>query len=505
MVKDSLMRLLEKYPYFFNKQETSNFFKSQQVSNEQFQQIYQSLAEVSESFNLRKNCLIWRVQEEEYAYTLNFVANYPHLKSVKLYKNDSLLYSEDYTYEDDEDTFFYSYSGCCLNDPDEEIVDDNEEVSYNIIPVSKFRIIVETYDEIILEKGYPENDILVGDVFDHDTSLDRFGKLHNIPRKEYRLIDNVEDYPLTEPPYNNKTSEDDYYYMNRILNYLLMYHVLPLPVLEIWKLYGITPTMENRSKYLLKVFDEKAHTIDGVFDPDWIPKPWEHKDTFEDYGAEFGRYFFASVNTTVPAKGTSVTLKFLFLNNLAEPLIGDYNVDIELNDTSIETDYTGASKVIPASSLDTEEPNYFTITGKDPNGDVIGVINIIVTVKGCDTANYYVNTSTGSDSNDGKSREYPFKTIEKAVSMVHGDKNSITIVGGNYTLSSPITVSENCTIMGCDDNITLSNTDNKFFKLNKNVSLTLVNLTLGEGYVESMEFTNHNQINPLYVISLDEE
>ena len=112
---------------------------------------------------------------------------------------------------------------------------------------------METYNEYTIEKGFPENDEILGDIYDHDTSLDEIGALNNIPRKTYITTD---DYAHTEPPYNNRLTEDDYHYMNRILNYNLKLHNTPLPVLEIWKLYGIFSDMVNREQYLLKMFDE---------------------------------------------------------------------------------------------------------------------------------------------------------------------------------------------------------------------------------------------------------
>ena len=87
-MEDSLQYLLSKFPYFFNKDAASNFYKSQSVTNAQFQGVYQSLFDVVESFKLDKNCLIWKEQSKPYEYTINFVANYPYLKSVKCYKND---------------------------------------------------------------------------------------------------------------------------------------------------------------------------------------------------------------------------------------------------------------------------------------------------------------------------------------------------------------------------------------------------------------------------------
>ena len=58
MVKNSLQSLLDKYPYFLNKSEESNFYKVQWVNNENFKTLYNDLFKVYESFHLTKNLLI---------------------------------------------------------------------------------------------------------------------------------------------------------------------------------------------------------------------------------------------------------------------------------------------------------------------------------------------------------------------------------------------------------------------------------------------------------------
>ena len=70
MPKDSLKRLLDMFPYFFNKESTSNFYKSQSVTNNRFQDIYQSLFDVYESFHLQKRCYIWKEQNAAYNYVI---------------------------------------------------------------------------------------------------------------------------------------------------------------------------------------------------------------------------------------------------------------------------------------------------------------------------------------------------------------------------------------------------------------------------------------------------
>ena len=324
MTKDSLKNLLNMFPYFLDKREGSNFYKSQKVSNLQFQDLYQSLFDIHESFHLQKRCLIWKQQDVEYDYFIHFFASYPNLKSVKCYKNDNLIYIEEYNYEDNVDLFIYVYDSTMDNNIFTSIINDNNENNENnekpIIPEDRFHITVETYDEIVIEKGFPENDIILGDIYDHDISLDRFGKINNIPRKEY--IETT-GYAHTEPPYNNRLTEDDYHYMNRIIEYTLRLHDTPLPVLEIWKLYGLKASMINRERFLLRVFDEEKHPFDEETEQvlDWTEEKWEHKDGFYNLEKNLGKYFFVNPSTNMPKKGSSVTFRFKLLNNLAEEII----------------------------------------------------------------------------------------------------------------------------------------------------------------------------------------
>jgi len=455
------------FPSFLDKAETSNFYKSQSVTAEQFKDMYNDLFKVIESFHLNKNCLIWKEQEEPYNYIINFVANYPNLKSVNCYKNDTLIYSEQYQSSDNVDSFNYSYEDTTLN--------DNGDLK--IIPNDTFRIEIETYDEYLIEKGFPENDTIQNDIYDHDSSLDEIGALHNIPRKEYIQVTD-ELLASTEPPYNDRLSEDDYHYMNRILNYMLMYHTTPLPVLEIWKLYGIEATMENREKYLLKLFDETRHPFNnetGLVE-DWTPEPWEHKDKFCDYDSDLGEYFFIKVSTNIPVKNQDVILHFSYLNSLAEPLTGDYKVDIYQDNTLIVENYTGASYTLESSLFDQSNDNIFTVTCKHDN-TVISTEDILIRVRGCNNANWYVAT-TGNDTNDGKTVSTPFATLAKALSMVEGSKNLIAVAAGTYTITSPLTITEDCTILGCGEAIIQNTTSNQFFTVPVNHSLILQDLKL---------------------------
>ena len=495
-MKDTHKKLMDMFPYLFDKSENSNFFKSQSVSANVFKDIFQSVSDIKDSLRLKKRCLIWKEQTEPYDYVINFVVNYPQLKSVKCYKNDTLVYMEEYLEEDNIGTFIYSY---------ESVDNYAQDNTSPIIPEDTFHIIAESYDEIIIQKGFPENDEILGNIYDHDESLDEIGALNGIPRKTYKVTD---DYAHTEPPYNDRLSEDDYHYMNRILEYNLRLHDTPLPVLEIWKEYSIFADMVNREEYLLKMFDERMHPFDeetGLVG-DWTPQPWEHKDTLCDLQADLGRFFFVSANTLLPVKNQNVKFNFKYLNSLAEPLTGDYNVTISLQgdeeDTVLEEHYTGEQYIVSSEVIADDAPNVFIFEAY--NGETLfATEEITINVRGCNTGDWYVSTS-GNDNNTGKS-DNPFATLDKALSMCNGEENLIVLTGGTHTTDHVHNVPYTCTVLGCGDPIISNTTGLKFFKVYQNQSLNIQDVTLKHDdntvLVENSNWINNNlTTNPLYVV-----
>lgn len=512
-MKDSMQCLIKMFPHLFDKSETSNFFKSQSVTNNVFKGIFQSISDVSDSFRLRKRCCIWKEQSVPYDYVINFVVNYPQLKSVKCYKNDTLIYIEEYLEKDNVSSFIYSYDNSKDNtivdydseDNEEENQGDDSEIEIPIIPEDTFHIIAESYDEIIIKKGFPENDEPLGNIYDHDISLDEIGALHGIPRKTYIP---TEDYANTEPTYNDRLTEDDYHYMNRIINYVLRVHDTPLPVLEIWKQYGIFSNMINREQYLLKMFDETKHPFDeetGLVG-DWTPMPWEHKDKLCNLQPDLGRFFFVSANTLSPVKNQAVKFNFKYLNSLAEQLTGDYNVTIllqgEEEDTVLVENYPGEQYTVGSELISDDEPNIFIFNayyGKD----LFTTEELTVNVRGCNTADWYVSTS-GSDSGTGQSDD-PFATLDKALSMVNGEENLIVLTSGTHSTDHIFNVPYTCTVLGCGDPIITSTDGLKFFRVYQNQSLNIQDITLqhdtSSSLIENSNWINNNKTNnPLYVV-----
>ena len=653
MPRDSLKTLMDMFPWFFDKSSTSNFYKSQSVTNNQFKNVYNDVFKVYQSFHLNKNCLIWKEQSQPFEYAINFIANFPNMKTVTLYKNDEVIYTDEYTSEENVNSFEYAYNCSTLDefetvfydnasssdhredwDSTEELSVDYDEdgpiiteddsnfgsyyanfegtensiiefdiqalnmvgsikffyknadihlnnylrdskkhhikveckndyvvlyvdnieqatfgitsentscrfilknasvkfsdfsistVSAKIIPQNKFKMEITTYDEYSISKGWPENDTIEGNEYDHDESLDEIGALHDIPRKEY-LIVNEELYGATEPPYNDRASEDDYHYMKRILDYMLMYHTTPLPVLEIWKMYGINATLENREKLLLKVFDLEKHPnfiddrkdsqgnyiadgdrwFSGTLDEagninEWTPNAWEHKDKFCDYTKNLGKYFFVKASTKIPVKNQNVVFSFRFLDSLAHELGEECSVDVFLNNTLLYEDVVTNQITIQSNQIPQDIDNIFTFRGKDSQGEIIDTQDVKVTVRGCNSGSFYVDPVNGSDSYDGKSRSTAFQTIQKAVNSVNGDRNLIVLLSGLYEISSPVLVRKDCSILGCGGVIIENLTENLFFKVYPHNTLNLQDLALqykGDFCnVSTNEFTNKNGNN----------
>lgn len=481
--------LLSKFPDFFDKSETSNFFKSQSVTANQLQELNQAIFVVSESLSLKKRCLIWKEQSTEFDYTIHFFANYPSIKSVKCYQNDYVIYTGTYNIEEEKDSFNYIYNASTETDTETEI--------RPIIPQDKFKIEVETYDGKIITKGFPENDEIIDDIYDHDTSLDEIGALNNIPRKNYIP---TTDYEHTEPHYNDRLSEDDYHYMKRIIEYNLRLHDTPLPILEIWKLYGLDATMLNRERLLLKVFDENRHPHDeDGHILEWTPQPWEHQDGFTDVcEINFGEYFFVAANTTFPAKGTGCTFYFKLLNNLAEEIDEEFTVNILLNNELIEEGYSEKSYYVEPDILDDLESNFFTILCYTQELGLIGTVIVEINVQGCSNADIYVAADGDDTAGDGTTT-HPYKTLTRAMEDL-SDVKTVIAVRGTVTSTETVTVNNNCTIIGCNlgpgNYGTIENNNSpKIFDIvgNKELTLTLVDMRLKYG--SAVELINNSTFN----------
>ena len=541
----SFESLLSKFPYFLNKNWDSNFSKSERVFNSEFKKVYNNLYDVYLASKLRKHVLIWKEQNSGYNYDMYFAVSFPNLKSVCITEhyielvsqevvlddgsikiNESMqeiskdIYTETFNYDDFVNHFEYLHSN----------------TSQTIIPTEKYTITIETWDEYTTTKGFPENPIIVGDEYDHDYSLDAFGEYFRCPRRTYKEV-KTSQYPDTIPAYDTQVTEDDYHYMQRLLYYATHLNDTPLPVLEIFKLFSITDAqLLNRSRLICRMTDTSKHMENGVYNRGWIPQRWEHKDRWCE-GLSDDLFLFANVNNNNLLEGQKFNFTFKILNSKGEEVYNNntYNTISETIIEESEKPYI----IVPYNnnklfkeglflnsnetwSLKTEDINNMDSTfifkcfktiedaQKDTTPDIIIHENdlaseeIYITVKGCNSADWYVDAENGNDTNNGNSKTTAFKTLKQALSHVEGEKNSISLLNGTYNLT-PENITENTTITSCPEyNPIITCSDPTFFRVYQNASLTLKNIRLNykccDLYSKFTVFRNENNVNyPLNV------
>ena len=538
---NSLNSLLKMFPYFFDKRETSNFYKSQKVTNNLFKKIYNDLKEVYESTKLDKKILIWKEQNEAYNYTMHFVSNFKLLKNVKVYCDDEVIYEAEYILSDDKSYSYLSRSivhnyiplevqvpvetddgemGYETNieiqheiHPYQHTQDENiiifeyshNATSENIIPNEKYSVAVTTYDEYEFNKGFPENDTPLGNEYDHDISLDEIGAENNVPRRQYTTIieedftenEILERYIKTDPPFNNQATEDDYHYMKRLITYLIKYHTTSLPVLEIWKLYGIDAILTNRDSQILRFFDEDIHPPNSEGNYDWIPQPWEHKDKWMIMPNVLGEYFFVSASTLQPVKKQNVDFTFKLVNSLYQTLDDEYYITITVNGVVMEEHYTDIPYQLNHTYLDESIENIIVFEAKRHDDSVIDTVTFFITVRGCNTADFYVNMNASSEIEDG-TKTHPFKTLQKAMDKVNGVYDLIAVIGENI-ITEPVNVKESCTIIGCNNAKLIKNKGCYFFNIAQSQKLTIQDITFvteeTNTLVDNYVYINENQKN----------
>jgi len=114
------------------------------------------------------------------------------------------------------------------------------------ITMHDFQVTITDYNDVSYTKGYPENDIILDNVYDHNEFIDKLGRLLNLPRKTYSGY-TIADAKDTLPAYFGKEvannvvqscTEDDYYYLQRIREYLEKMNHTNLPMLLLQLMYG---------------------------------------------------------------------------------------------------------------------------------------------------------------------------------------------------------------------------------------------------------------------------
>ncbi len=237
--KTRLQEYLDQYPQFLDKSPDSNFTRQTMVYNKQRKELLQQCNNLRLSQDLNRPLQIQKIQNQSGLAVFNFYVYIENIKEVKIeqYNKENtmtVLVDETFTKENVNN---YSYSTTLTS-------------TSEIIPYSNFKLIVDTYDEYHYEKGYPENNIIQGNEYDHDTALDKLGKLLGVERYKHIEVGESDLYK-TLPSYFDGATEDDYYYQERIKEYVSRFGVTSLPQLDFWKRFGYDVEMYNRKRLLV--------------------------------------------------------------------------------------------------------------------------------------------------------------------------------------------------------------------------------------------------------------
>lgn len=237
--KTRLQEYLDQYPQFLDKSPDSNFTRQTMVYNKQRKELLQQCNNLRLSQDLNRPLQIQKIQNQSGLAVFNFYVYIENIKEVKIeqYNKENtmtVLVDETFTKENVNN---YSYSTTLTS-------------TSEIIPYSNFKLIVDTYDEYHYEKGYPENNIIQGNEYDHDTALDKLGKLLGVERYKHIEVGESDLYK-TLPSYFDGATEDDYYYQERIKDYVSRFGVTSLPQLDFWKRFGYDVEMYNRKRLLV--------------------------------------------------------------------------------------------------------------------------------------------------------------------------------------------------------------------------------------------------------------
>ena len=177
---------------------------------------------------LERPILFERVQEESGTCTINVHINSPSaIQSINITGDEEI--SEEYAEEELLTEKTYTFTVTDTNDP--------------ILPSLSVR--VETYDDLMFEKAYPENDEEKGDLHDHDRFLDIIGSLLGVSRRKYKAFA-PNKLPDTHPSYFAKFdsngvmipgTEDDWYYKERLEYFISHFSTVTLQELLMKILY----------------------------------------------------------------------------------------------------------------------------------------------------------------------------------------------------------------------------------------------------------------------------
>lgn len=311
LLNDTIEEHKKLFPSFYNTDNDSNIHKHITVLAKQDTKLKEALFLIKLSTQINRPVSIQKIQQQFYTEDLIFRVTLQNIKTVLIENKTENTIIHEHTFEEPGNNYF-EYTT--------KITDSNP------VPLTKILLTVETFEGYIIQKGYPENDVMTGDNYDHDYNLDKMGALYNIPRYSHKPI-TLNQYDKALPPYHNKSTEDDYYYMNRILTYIKEYNNVPLPLLELWKYYGVTSRLVNRK---IMIHEQNVHDMQqpNIVGETGLPiymktKYWYNSCAYDIY-AEYSQF---PTNLTLP---TAKDIEDIFTNNMPITKVNQYNVNVNI-------------------------------------------------------------------------------------------------------------------------------------------------------------------------------
>jgi hypothetical protein len=328
-VDNSLENLLNGYPEFLDKREGSVNYEYHKPLGDVIDQYLRDQILINNAENLDRPFKIWINQQSDYNYTLNYQVKLSGLMNVQLYQDGITPI----LIQDSGDlTGLRVYSG------------SYSTTSSNIIPLQQYYIQVTDINGNIFQKGYPENDTPQGDIYDHDVALDSFGLKWLIERRIYNPPTDSENYPKTIPPYFVRSTEADYWYEQRIKQFIGDYQTLPLPIAEIKRHLSFTPSLIGRWRETGNISDSPIFDVLGVLEEIPVNINFGTEGNCQaiiDRASPSGKKGFMQLTTTNPLynPGSMASLVDSF----------NYNLNLE-NDQPMFIDSLMGAGVIPIQS-----------------------------------------------------------------------------------------------------------------------------------------------------------
>lgn len=239
---------------------------------------------------------LYSIYHEKSSYTdyLTFKIKKSNIKKVEILCDDEVVFEKELyktvsSANDNGEIIYHDYqtqkkiqdyNGIMVSDVDDDdykfqLILNNEDFNEDGTLKHNYDLRVYIYDknnpsckerETIITKRYNGYEKTNYDCFSHDLSLDMLGHYWNVPRLQFKTKDpsyNLHEYySQTFPPYNNRATEDDYTYQNRLKHYIYEYNKEYFPILELWKNYHIIGTLFNRKDLLSRM--DKSYICEEV-------------------------------------------------------------------------------------------------------------------------------------------------------------------------------------------------------------------------------------------------